>query len=128
MIWFSVFMFFCEILIPVMMIFIGVFFLKFPPKKINRFYGYRTASSMKSIYTWEFSHIYCGKLLIPFGLMTLFPSLILAVFVFNMPSDITSAVAGVLCVLQIVPIVVAIALTESAINKNFDKSGNRKTE
>ena len=124
--WSALCMFCCGILIPVMMIVTGVIFIKSPPKKINLFFGYRTKGSMKSEKAWAFAHKYCGKLLIPFGLITLFPSLILAVFVFKMPEDIIGAVTAILCVLQTVPFLVVIALTENAISKNFDGTGSRR--
>lgn len=45
----------------------GIFYLvslvlsKFPPKKINYFYGYRTKASMKSQESWNFSQNYTSK-------------------------------------------------------------------
>ena len=45
----------------------GIFYLvalvlsKFPPKKINYFYGYRTKASMKSQKSWEFAQNYTSK-------------------------------------------------------------------
>ena len=35
--------------------------MKFPPKKINSLYGYRTSSSMKSQERWDFAQIYSAK-------------------------------------------------------------------
>ena len=47
------------ILIPVLSGFIcllaGIIMAKFPPKKINSFYGYRTNSSMKNQQRWDFA-------------------------------------------------------------------------
>ena len=45
----------------------GIFYLvalvlsKFPPKKINYFYGYRTKASMKSQESWNFAQNYISK-------------------------------------------------------------------
>ena len=45
----------------------GIFYLaalvlsKFPPKKINYFYGYRTKASMTSQESWNFSQNYTSK-------------------------------------------------------------------
>ena len=45
----------------------GIFYLaalvfsKFPPKKINYFYGYRTKASMKSQESWNFAQNYTSK-------------------------------------------------------------------
>jgi uncharacterized membrane protein len=41
--------------------------LKFPPKKINNIYGYRTPSSMKNQERWDFSQKYSAKKLIKLG-------------------------------------------------------------
>lgn len=35
--------------------------LKFPPKKINSLYGYRTKRSMKSQEAWDFAQPFSGK-------------------------------------------------------------------
>lgn len=42
--------------------------LKFPPKKINMLYGYRTTRSMKNQEQWDFSQKYSAKLLMLCGL------------------------------------------------------------
>ncbi len=41
--------------------------LKFPPKKINSLYGYRTRNSMKSLEAWNFAQSYSAKLMLRFG-------------------------------------------------------------
>lgn len=41
--------------------------LKFPPKKINSLYGYRTKSAMKSQEAWDFAQLYSAKLMLRFG-------------------------------------------------------------
>lgn len=45
----------------------GLITLLFPPKKINSFYGYRTASSMKNQEQWDFAQRYSSKLIILLG-------------------------------------------------------------
>lgn len=46
----------------------GFIILKFPPKKINMLYGYRTTRSMKNQEQWDFSQKYSAKLLMLCGL------------------------------------------------------------
>jgi uncharacterized membrane protein len=43
-------------------LFLIIFFIsyKFPPKKINTFYGYRTSRSMKSQERWNFAQGFCS--------------------------------------------------------------------
>ena len=54
----------------------GYIFLKYPPKRINWFYGYRTSSSMKNQERWNFAQkhsaremIRSGFLMVPVGLL-----------------------------------------------------------
>ncbi|MEC5394348.1 SdpI family protein [Bergeyella sp. RCAD1439] len=39
----------------------GLLLLKFPPKKINSLYGYRSKSAMKDLERWRFAQRYAGK-------------------------------------------------------------------
>ena len=56
------------LLIPAVMIVIGAVFLKRPPKRVNGFYGYRTARSMSSQEAWDFAHRVCGRLWLGCGI------------------------------------------------------------
>ena len=47
----------------------GFLMLKFPPKKINSLYGYRTKRSMSSQELWDFSQIYSARLMSRSGLL-----------------------------------------------------------
>ncbi|MBV2166033.1 MAG: SdpI family protein [Kaistella sp.] len=47
----------------------GFFMLKFPPKKINFLYGYRTSSSMKNQERWDFAQNYAAKEMMIMGLV-----------------------------------------------------------
>lgn len=48
---------------------VGYLLLKVPPKKINRFYGYRTARSMKNQQQWDFAQRYAGREMMRQGLL-----------------------------------------------------------
>lgn len=62
----------------------GFIMLKFPPKKINLFYGYRTTRSMKNQEQWDFSQKYSAKLLMLCGLfLTLISSISLLITLNN---------------------------------------------
>ena len=50
------------LIIPVVMIVCGLLMKFRPPKKINRYTGYRTKNSMKSQENWDFAQQYCGRL------------------------------------------------------------------
>lgn len=54
----------------------GFIMVKFPPKKINYLYGYRTRSSMKSKSRWDFAQKYSAKQMIKSGGIMLLLSLL----------------------------------------------------
>lgn len=47
---------------------------KFPPKKINHAYGYRTARAMKSEEAWKFAQSYSARIMTKMGLFLIFIS------------------------------------------------------
>lgn len=47
----------------------GFIMLKFPPKKINHLYGYRTSLSMQSQEHWDFAQGIAAKKMIQLGLL-----------------------------------------------------------
>jgi uncharacterized membrane protein len=111
------------LLLPTIMILIGILFMKFPPKKINHVYGYRTAMSMKNLDTWRFAHAHCGRLWMIAGLALLPLSAVLLLVLQNEPDLGFFGVAYM--ILQAVLIFIPIILTEKALNKHFDKHGKR---
>ena len=53
--------------------------LKFPPKKINSIYGYRTSRSMKNQENWDIAQKFSSQLMLKQGLIMLLLAFILAV-------------------------------------------------
>jgi len=88
--------------------------LKFPPKKINMLYGYRTKSAMKSQERWNFAQRYSSKLMLYCG----FGLIILAVLglIFNVSEGIGVLISTIL---MIIAIVILLVKTEKAIKQNF---------
>lgn len=122
--WF--FMLAMVLLIPVVMVFFGKYFIKKAPKNINYFFGYRTNLSMKNEETWKFSHEHIGSLWYKWGLIMLPISVLLMVFVIGKAEDTIGMLGAVISVVQIFPILVSIILTEKALKKNFDEKGNKR--
>ena len=56
---------------------------KYPPKKINHFYGYRTKTSMKSQEIWDFAQQYSAEKLKRCGLFLILIGIASAVFSMN---------------------------------------------
>ncbi len=125
---FWIFMFVMDLMIPVSMIVFGRIFTKRAPGEINGVYGYRTSMSMKNKETWEFAHRYFGRLWYVWGWMLVPVSAIVMFFVIGKDQDAVGTVGGVLCFLQMIPMLGAIVLTERELRKKFDRNGNRRVK
>lgn len=88
--------------------------LRFPPKKINYLYGYRTNTSMKNQEVWDFSQRYSGIKMFQLGLIMFCLSFINVLFNFN-----ESAQLWIGLPLLILSSLYLIFTTEKAIRKNF---------
>lgn len=91
---------------------VGFFVLKFPPKKINSLYGYRTSSSMSSQEKWDFAQKYSAHLMVKWGGILLLSSGL--EFVFNVSEHQGLAIG--FCLLGGF-IILIVALTEKALKK-----------
>lgn len=123
---FWIFMLVMDMLIPFTMIGFGRYFIKTAPKEINTVFGYRTTMSMKNKDTWLFAHKYCGKIWYITGLVLLPISLVVMFYVIGKTEDMIGTVGGIVSLVQMIPLVGSIILTERALKMNFDKNGNRK--
>jgi hypothetical protein len=123
---FWIFMMVMDLLIPLIMIVFGKYFMKNVPKEINNFFGYRTSMSMKNKETWEFAHHYCGKLWLAIGFIMLVPSAIAMLFTIGKSESVIGTFGGILCGIQLVFLIGSIFPTEIALKNNFDEHGNRK--
>lgn len=122
--WF--FMLIMDLLIPFTMIGFGGYFMKKAPKEINAVFGYRTPMSMKNKDTWEFAHKYCGKIWYVCGLIMLPITIIFLLLTIGKNEDYVERVGGIICGVQLIPLIGSIFPTEIALKKNFDKNGKRR--
>lgn len=99
----------------IIFLFAGLIQYRFPPKKINSLYGYRTRSSMKSQERWEFAQQYSANQFIRIGLVLCASSLLGTWFPLT---DIWGALLGLVTV--IVAVVVLIIRVEKKINQKFE--------
>ncbi len=88
---------------------------RYPPKKINRWYGYRTPASMKSQERWNFAQIFAAKEMIKQGFLLTMAGISFG-FLFQF-DDSTNVILIVSFVL--VSSIAMIVLTERALKKNF---------
>ena len=103
-----------------LMTFLFFLFYKFPPKKINTLYGYRTNRSMKNKEVWDFANTYSTKLLLNFSLLT---CIIQLVFIYKDPYSETLLLIS--WIIFILFLGLGIWKTELELNKYFDKKGDR---
>lgn len=59
---------------------ISIIFIKFPPKKINNIYGYRTKNSMKSQEMWDYANTTFAKNFLYIGIITTTAQVIATLF------------------------------------------------
>ena len=126
MIGFWIFMLIMNLLIPATMTGFGSLFSKTPPKEINFIFGYRTPMSMKNKETWIFAHNYCGRIWRIFGIIIFILSVTAMIFLFGEGIGTVGIFGGIICGIQVIFMIIPIFITEKALNKNFDKEGNRK--
>lgn len=114
---FWVFMTGCNLILPVLMVVIGKVFVKNPPRKINRVYGYRTHRSMKNQDTWNFAHLYCGKLWWKAGWVMLLLSVVSMLPVVGKSDDIIGGAGAVVECVECAVLFVTIFFVERALGK-----------
>ncbi len=115
--WF--FMLGCTQIIPGVILFRGIWFLKKPPGKINWQYGYRTRRSVKNQETWEFAHRHCGRVWCIGGSVLMLLAM-LAMFLVLGQSNSTVEVSGaIVCTMELGVMVYATVPTERALERKF---------
>ena len=124
--WFWWFMLISDLLIPMIMIIGGWMMWRHTPKDINGFVGYRTPRSMKNRDTWDFAHIYCGRLWWKIGWMMLVPSMLVNVPFYGSTDDTIGGAGVILVTIQTAILIVSIFPTEKALKNNFDEDGRKK--
>lgn len=113
-------MIFAHLFIGPLILIITLIFVKYPPKKINDFYGYRTSRSMINQDCWDFANKYSTALMWKSALATCISQLI-AIIVLNEESALLTGV-----IVLIITLLYSVYLTEKALKKVFDKEGNRR--
>lgn len=123
---FWIFMLIIILLVPMTMIGFGKMFSKRAPQNINPVFGYRTAMSMKNQDTWVFAHRFCGKLWFRLGFALLPLSVIPFFFVLFKETTTVAYMSFAIVMLQLIPMVGTIWITEAALKKTFDQDGIRR--
>ena len=113
-------------LIPLIMILVGMRYIKKAPKKTNYIFGYRTTLSMKNEETWKFAHKYMGKIWFRAGLIMFPVTIAIMLLALGKPENTIYNFTTVITLVQTIILVILILPIELSLRKNFDKDGNKK--
>ena len=95
----------------------GFVMYKFPPKKINSLYGYRTKSSQQNKERWDFAQKYSANEMMKLGGILTLSGLLGYLFY---PSVNTAMVLGL--ALMVTTVIILIFRVERAIKKEFSNN------
>jgi len=99
------------------MLLLGWLLKKFPPKKINHLYGYRTQRSMKNQATWEAANTYSTLVFFKISLYSFFIPVVLY-FLFPQLNVLITIITNTLLLLYV------LYATEKYLKSRFDTQGN----
>lgn len=122
---FWIFMLISDLLIPVVLICFGRYFMSKAPASINLVFGYRTAMSMKNKETWEHAHKFCGKIWFVSGLVLVPVTVLTALVSMGRDKDFVGGLGAAICYVQLALLVLSIVCTERELKRTFDKEGKR---
>ena len=98
---------------------LSIIFWKFPPRKINNWYGYRTFKAMQNEDIWNFANNTFNKNLLMYAGFSCIAGMVFASFSIK---ELTWQPM----VLAMLSIVVSIIKTERALNDNYTEEGKKK--
>ncbi|MCI8543521.1 MAG: SdpI family protein [Lachnospiraceae bacterium] len=116
---FWIFMMCMNLLIPLLMIVFGVVFLRWPPRKINGLFGYRTARSMASQAAWNFAHAYMGRLWLRVGTVMLVLSVPAMLPCLGKGDSMVGLWGGIVSLVECIIMILPIIPTERALKRRF---------
>jgi uncharacterized membrane protein len=98
---------------------LSVIFWKFPPKKINNIYGYRTFKAMQNDDIWKFANSTFNKNFLIYAGISFLAALILATIS-------VQELTWQPMVLVMLSLLISIIKTERSLSDNFTEEGKRK--
>jgi uncharacterized membrane protein len=98
---------------------LSIIFWKFPPKKINNLYGYRTPKAMLNQNIWDFANSIFNKNLLVYAGLSFIAALLLSSFT-------TKEITWEPMVLVMISIIVSIIKAERELSNNFTEEGKKK--
>jgi Predicted integral membrane protein len=123
---FWIFMLVNNLVLPVLMLVFGRVFQTKPPAEINSFYGYRTRMSSLNQDTWEYAHLYFGKLWLRLGFGMLLLTGISMLSLYGKDHKTVGTAGGAVALVQILLLLLSVGLTERKLREKFDAQGHMR--
>lgn len=98
---------------------LSIIFWKFPPKKVNNWYGYRTYKTMQNQQIWDFANSTFNNSFLKYSGFSFLSSLLLALIAKN-------NLTWIPMLLVALAIIVSIISTEKTISEHFTDEGKKK--
>ena len=98
---------------------ISVLFWKFPPKKINSIYGYKTPKAMQNQQIWDYANTSFNKSLLIYAGISFLASLAFVTF-------LNAVLTWQPMAFVFLSIIVSIVKTEKGLTENFTDEGEKK--
>ncbi|HTH82350.1 MAG TPA: SdpI family protein [Mucilaginibacter sp.] len=102
---------------------LGLITLWFPPKHINKYYGYRLPLAMKNQQTWNAANRYATRYMLKSGLWLFFIGMAITLLlrILPMPYRIEEGMTILLFIFSgTIPMILSIVATERYLSKTFD--------
>jgi len=98
---------------------ISIIFWKFPPKKVNSIYGYKTPKAMLNQQIWDFANTTFNRSLLIYAGLSFIAGLVFATI-------INAELTWQPMAFVFLSIIVSIVKTEKALTDNFTEEGKKK--
>ena len=113
------------LVLPALMTGVGWSFLRRPPRRVNKLYGFRTRRARASQEAWDFAHRLCGQLWLRWGPALGAVSLLAMVPTVGREIGAVSNWTLALLVVQCLVLCLSTVPVNRALKRNFDRRGRR---
>lgn len=114
--------------IPIIMIILGIGFIKSAPNHANSFLGYRTPMSVKNYDTWQFPQHYCGRLWFKLGWVLFAITAVAMYFLIGKSENTINNYTAMFTMAQTLVLLGSAPFTEIALHKILIKMEIEKTK
>lgn len=81
------------------------FYIKYQPKRVNSYYGFRTARSMKNDKNWEYSNKLAAKYMLVVGILSLIIGVPFSVYSKSEYAGMANMIVTIIGLVAIIPII-----------------------